>query len=314
MMMIGNGGGNVPMRYSGESRDAHETLQGEVMDDFVRDPKLLSQAKGLILRALFAAVGTTVFLCGLLCGLMSWWIPIAVMVIFTPGVFVLAYASRNGNGPEMINQYFIRPTIRTNNLWFVWMVGFLIILSGFTFYSFMSMNGRQITEMGSNYARSVEQQGQNDMAERRKNRRLGLGYKTDAELKGALPQSPSDKVSLIDSIPSDPHRDTYHVRWTFWAILTFLTAAYFFFAFWDEFWDKVNSAKAVVREKAEGDTVKAVVEGAVKAAPTVATSVVTAHAGGPSWLKTLGIDMGGAAIWEAMRGFLRNFWRNMRRT
>ncbi len=299
-----------------------------------RDPKLLAQAKGLVSRMLFAAISTTFILTAISVNRQDFWLPTSwmpapyvlpswipytwgtsamVMTLFTASVFLLAYLTQGSEKVIKGLNAVLGLGVKTNNRWFKWMVGYTVVAALLTLVSFFSTDSHYIWDSNTSYQSAKVQQDQG-LAARREANRLNTGRLETVEEMNGLPNP--EPVKMTDYVSKDVNRHNMWVRLACSAILFVLTFIYLFFAYSDEFWEHVEAAKAKVGEHIEGGTIKAMAEGAVKAAPAVGATVASATvaAKGPSFFKLFGSDLSSEILIKAMEGTLRslgkNFWRS----
>lgn len=301
-------------RYSGDNRGSDrnharpvividlDAQQPQTEAAEVDSPETIAQAWGLISRILFAWFATTVFLWGLL----TWGrFSIRFMLLFLV-IMTLMVMFGNDKVLYWINRVLVRPTIKTNNRWLVWMFGYTLIMVGFTVYSLVSFTTQQASETSLQHSVNIERHADELLAERKRNLAdHGKPY-TDAEM-GKVPES-KEFPKLADAVPLDPHRDYFWIRLACSLFLLVLSVGYIGFALSDEVRAAFNEARAALRERAEGRISQAVAAGAAQAAPAVAAAATATY--GASFLRTFGSDLSAELVIEAMQAFFRNFSKN----
>jgi hypothetical protein len=264
------------------------------VDEIIRQ-HMHSQARGLILRALFAWMGLTIFTCGVF-GI--WW-PLAVILMSITLVTISLMVWRDV-GVSVFNLLLITPTIKTNNRWLAWMAGLTSVTLILLFFT--PVGGNQLQETIQGYTSAIEERRERELDERMNNALKHGRYVTDAEFNN----KPEKPISVGSHVPQDYQREKWKVRATCFVILFVLTFFYLFFAFWDEAQDAFHSARVKLKEKAEGDVTKAVVNASLAAAPVVATK-------GASLVQDAAQEVSRQLAWDAFTGFIERVWRRGRR-
>jgi hypothetical protein len=262
------------------------------VDQEEEDKRRAKRAGKIMTRAVFAWLVLTVFFIGLMA---PWWkTTILAMATFFLGISLMVTLDF---GVSFLNTFLIKPTIKSNNRWFVWMCALtfcmlVVMVNG-------GMGGHPAWETNLNRHDAVFKKALEMQAERDKNYADGKGYGTDAELNGGTPVDPARDISFIESEPTDPVREKFHYRLFSFLTLLVLTGFYgVFFAPRDEGWALINTLWGKAREKAEGDPIKAVATGAAKMAPSVASATLGAPG---SFMHNMGREMKYEVIFETLK-------------
>ncbi len=260
----------------------------------------LRRSKRLCLRGLYAAFVSAIFIANIFA---SWTLGFAVIILLLTVISISVFTDRR-ESVKFFNTTLIRPTMRTNNRWWVCMAG-MVIISGVVWIGTWAIfgmgsptGGRHPTEIMSNQSTSLMDQRMANLQKSGRfasNEELGLGGQVE-------------QVSILSNDRQDPTREAWIFRLRGIFILLILLLLYSFFAFSDEVKDTWYAAKAKVTGVTEGTSIPTTaVQAAIATAVPVAAAAVTKSAG-IGFGRLLGIDI----LSEFITGFASRIIRGAR--